>query len=220
MAEHMLLVPAVGADMRAHILDHADDRDVQLVEHVDPFAGVDQGHILRGRDDNRSIHGCLLRQRHLHVTRARRKVHDQHIQRAPLHLRHHLLQRAHQHRTTPDHRLILVRHQADGHHRDAVVAHRQDRLAVRRGRTTGHPEHSRLRWAVNVRIQKADAPPLLRQCAGDVGRYGGFAYAALARRNRQNAVNARDLLRAFGFGFFRHAKVRWRRFLGMAGQDD
>ena len=64
----------------------------------------------------------LLRQGHLHVAGARRQVDQQHVQLAPLHLGQHLLQRAHQHRPAPDHRLVLGRHQADGHQRDAVIA--------------------------------------------------------------------------------------------------
>ena len=58
--------------MRAHILDHAKDRDVQLIKHINAFARIDQGYILRCRDDNGAIHGCLLRQRHLHIPRPRR----------------------------------------------------------------------------------------------------------------------------------------------------
>ena len=118
--------------MRRHVFDHPEDLRPHLVEHVECLAGVQKRQILRGGDDDGARDLRLLGQGHLHVAGTGRQVDDQHVQLAPLHLRQHLLKRAHQHRAAPDDRLILAGHQADGHQRDAVIAKRQDRLVVGR----------------------------------------------------------------------------------------
>jgi len=40
-AEDVALVPAVRTDVRRHVLDDAEDRDADLLEHLEPFARVD-----------------------------------------------------------------------------------------------------------------------------------------------------------------------------------
>ena len=132
-----------------------------------------------------------LAQRQLDVPRARRQVDDQHVQLAPVHLPQQLLQRAHDHRAAPDHRLVLLQHQPDRHHGDAMRLQRDDRLAIGRGGPLRHAHHARLRRAVDIGIQQPDPPPLPRQRHGKVGRDGGFAHAALARGDGDDAVHAR-----------------------------
>ena len=102
-------------------------------EHINAFAGVEKCYVLWRRDDDRTVQVGLLSKCHLHVARARRKIDDQHVKRAPLHLAQHLLQGPHEHRAAPDHGLIFVGHQAERHHGHAKVAHRQDDFAIRRG---------------------------------------------------------------------------------------
>ena len=52
----------------------------------------------------------LLTKRQLRVPSARRQVDNQNVKLAPIHLHQHLLQRAHQHRSPPNHGLILGQH--------------------------------------------------------------------------------------------------------------
>ena len=79
MAKDMLFMATAGADMGRHVFNHAQDRHVQLVEHINAFARINQCHILRGGDDHGTIHLRLLGQGHLHITGAGRQIHDQHI---------------------------------------------------------------------------------------------------------------------------------------------
>ena len=153
MSKHVLFVSTFRADMRRHVFDHTNDGCAKLVEHINSFAGVEKCYVLWRRDDDRAVQVGLLSKCHLHVARARRKIDDQHVKRAPLHLAQHLLQGPHEHRAAPDHGLIFVGHQAERHHGHAKVAHRQDDFAIRRGGTSRDAEHARLRWAVDVCIQ-------------------------------------------------------------------
>ena len=180
MPKDMFLVPAVGTDMRAHVFNHPDDRRLELVEHVDPLAGIQQRYILRCANNNCAVHMGLLRQGHLHIAGAGRQIDDQHIQCAPLHLHHHLLQCAHQHRTAPDHRLIVVGHQSDRHHCHAKVAHRQDRFTIRRRRPAGNTQHPRLRRTVDIGIQHAHAAAFGGQRTSKIRSNGRFPDATLA----------------------------------------
>ena len=71
MAEDLVALAALGADEIAHVLHDADHRHIHLAEHVEPFAGIDQGQVLRGGHDHRARQRRLLGQRQLHVARAR-----------------------------------------------------------------------------------------------------------------------------------------------------
>jgi hypothetical protein len=50
----MRLVPAIGADISAHVLDDSQNRHVGLLEHRYGFARIDQRQILWRRDDHRA----------------------------------------------------------------------------------------------------------------------------------------------------------------------
>ncbi|KAG1715092.1 hypothetical protein GQR58_000041 [Nymphon striatum] len=102
----------------------------------------------------------LLCKGHLNVTRSRRQINQQHIQCAPLHLHHHLLQCAHQHGATPNNRLIIIGHQTNRHHGHAMIAQRQNCFAVRTGGAPADAQHARLRRTVNIGIQQANAAAL------------------------------------------------------------
>src|SRR5690625_720209 len=52
MAEDVFLMPAIRADMCGHVLDQAKHGRARLLEHIKRFAHIEQGNILRGRDDN------------------------------------------------------------------------------------------------------------------------------------------------------------------------
>ena len=83
MAEDVMGMAAIGADEHAHILDHAQDRHLGLLEHGDALAGVDQGDVLRRGDDHRAFQRHALGDGELGVAGARRHVQHQHVQRRP-----------------------------------------------------------------------------------------------------------------------------------------
>src|SRR5207302_9883317 len=49
VAEDFFALAAVAADEVAHVLDDAEDGHVDFAEHRQPFAGIDQRHLLRRR---------------------------------------------------------------------------------------------------------------------------------------------------------------------------
>ena len=220
MAEDLRLMPAIGAAEGRHVLDQPQHRHLQLAEHVQRLARIQQRHILRRRHHQRPRQLRPLRQRQLDIPRPRRQVDDQHIQLAPGHLPQQLLQGPHDHRPAPDDRLILLQHQANRHHRHAMCLQRLDDLAIRAGRPLRNPHHPRLARTVDIRIQQPHPPPLPRQCHGKVRRHGGFPHAPLPARHRDDPVHARNLLRAAllrrrmlpnlqaGRGRFRHRSMR------------
>ena len=53
-AKDIGVLPAVRAGVRAHVLDDAEDGDVQCLEHPEPAAGDLETHVLRRRYDDRS----------------------------------------------------------------------------------------------------------------------------------------------------------------------
>ena len=82
-AEQFVALAAIGADEIAHVLDHAENRAVQLVEHRDRPRRVEQRHVLRRGDDHRAVERDLLRERELRIAGAGRQIDDQKILRAP-----------------------------------------------------------------------------------------------------------------------------------------
>ena len=74
---------AMRAEEKAHVLDDAEKRSVDLLEHRDRAARVDQREVLRRRDDDRAGQRDVLRHRQLGVAGARRHVDDQDVERAP-----------------------------------------------------------------------------------------------------------------------------------------
>ena len=91
----------------------------------------------------------------------------------------HLLQRAHQHRSAPDHGLFLGQHEANRHERDAVTVQRDDRLAVRGRGPLADPHHARLGRAIDIGIEQPDLAPLPGQRHRKICRNGGFTHAPL-----------------------------------------
>src|SRR5882762_3359411 len=60
--EDRLFVTALATDVVRHVLEDPEDWDAHLLEHRNPFAGVDERHLLRGRDDDGAGKGDPLRE--------------------------------------------------------------------------------------------------------------------------------------------------------------
>ena len=183
LAEDVLGVPAVRADVDAHVLDDADDRDADLLEHLEPLARVDQRDVLRRGDDHRAGHRHLLRERQLDVAGAGRHVDDQVVEVAPVGVLEQLLERLRHHRPAPHHRRVGVDHES----RSTSPARRTprmrlERLAVLRLRPARDAEHHRLRRAVDVGVEHADLRAFGGQREREIDRGRRLADAALAAR--------------------------------------
>ncbi len=195
LAEDVLLVPAIRADVQAHVLHDAEHRHADLLEHLETLARVGERDVLRRRDDHRAAHRHPLRESELDVARAGRHVDDQIVEVAPVRLREQLVQRRRDHRATPGHRLLVVDEEADRHCLEPVRDERLERLAVARLGSPAHQaQHSRLARAVDVGVQDADAGAFSGERERDVNGDRRLADAALAGRHRDEVPHARQRL--------------------------
>ena len=172
-------------------IGHAD-----LLEHLEALARIDQRDVLRRGHDHRAGHRHLLRERQLDVAGAGRHVDDEVVDLAPVRVLQQLLERLRDHRAAPDHRRVLVDHEADRHRLHAVRLHRLERLAVVGLRAAGDAEHRRLRRPVDVGVEDADGGAFRRQREREVHRGGGLAHAALAARHGDDVLHAGHELHA------------------------
>ena len=98
-----------------HVLDDADDRHVDGLEHVDGLVDVVHTHVLRRCDDDGAHEVAGLREGKLRVARARRHVDDKVVEFTPAHLEEELLDGLVDHGPTPDDGLVFVHHETKGH---------------------------------------------------------------------------------------------------------
>src|SRR5262249_2350896 len=66
MAEDVAALAAMGAEEIAHVLDDAEHGHVDLAEHVEALARIEQRDVLRRRDDDGAGERYLLRHGELH----------------------------------------------------------------------------------------------------------------------------------------------------------
>ena len=112
--------PQLRADVRAHVLDDAEHRHFDLLEHAQTLARIEQRDVLRRRHDHGAADRHSLRQRELDIARAGRHVDDQVVELAPARRFQQLHQRLRHHRSAPHHRLLFVDQEADRHDLHAV----------------------------------------------------------------------------------------------------
>ena len=108
----------------------------------------------------------------------------------PVRLGDELLQGACGHRAAPDHRIVLLDHEADRVDLQAEGFHRLHRLAVGAHGLAGGAEHLGLGRTVNVRIKHADAGAFVRKREREVGGDRGLADAALTGAHRNDILDA------------------------------
>ena len=132
---------AVGCGEVAHIFHDAEDGHIHALEHRDAFAHHAERGFLRGGDNHAAIERHGLAQRALRVARARRQIDQQIIQRAPVHLHHELLDGFHNHRPTPDDRLITLQQKSHTHQFHAVAHQRHQLFFGAHERAFVHAHH-------------------------------------------------------------------------------
>ena len=192
MAEDVRLMAAARTDVKRHVLDNSEHRNIHLPEHVEALARVQKRNVLRRGDDDGAGQRHLLSHRQLRVAGARRHVDDQDVQFAPGDVAQHLLKRRLNHGAAPDHRRILGHQKAHGHHLHAVVLERRQGLAVGRVGTAGDSHHARLARAVDIGVQQPDLEALGGEGEGQVGRGRRFADAALAAGHCDDVLHTRN----------------------------
>jgi len=114
------------------------------------------------------------------VTGARREIHDQIIELAPIDASQKLLNHAVQHGSAPDQRFVAGIQKTHGHDAQSVLFERLDALAdsVRLGANAHHQRHI---GTVDIGVQEADLMAEARKRNREIHRYCGFSDAAFAR---------------------------------------
>ena len=108
VAKNVLHVAALAAHVHGHVLHQAQNWHADFFKHLNAFAGIGQGNVLRRGDDDGTGHRDALAHGQLDVARAGGQVDDEVIQPVPVGLAQHLLQRLHGHGAAPDHGLVGV----------------------------------------------------------------------------------------------------------------
>ncbi len=104
---------AIGQRHLAHVLDHADDFDVDLVEHLESLARILKGNARTCRHDDSAGQRNRLDERDHDIAGARRQIDDEEVELAPLDLLQELSDDLVQHGAAHDHGLVAGRDQAD-----------------------------------------------------------------------------------------------------------
>jgi len=215
MVEDIGALAAMGAAEIAHILDDPEDRHVDLAEHVETLAGVEQGDVLRRRDDDRAGQRRLLHQGELRIAGARRQIDDENVERRPGDVAEQLAERAHHHRAAPDDGVLGRHEKAHRHALHAVILQRLDALLRVHLRLPVDAHHARHRGPVDIRVEDADRLAEAGQRQRQIDRRRRLADAALARGDGDDRADARQ--RAAGFGFGRRGRPFGRDRLGQHG---
>jgi hypothetical protein len=194
MAEDMRLMPTLGTDVGGHVFHDAQNRNLDLLEHGNALARIDERQILRRGDDHRAIQRHLLRDGQLRVAGARWHVDEQHIQGLifgrPGHIGEHLCEGGNHHRRAPHHGRALGDQKAHRHDFDAMANRRCRLLAfIELGRCR-NPKKSRDRRPVNIGVEHADTQTLGGQSDGEIGGRGRFADPALTGRDSDDRADA------------------------------
>ena len=176
-----LVRDAVVAPEPAHVLDHADDVELDLLGH----RGGALRDRLRGRLRRGDDHDLGARQELAHrerdVARARWHVDDEVVGLVPGHVGEELLERLVEHRPPPDDRLVLGDEEAHGEQPDPVARRRDHAVVLGELGPVLDAEHPGHGEAPDVRVDRGDvlAHPgeRHRQIRGD----RRLADAALAR---------------------------------------
>ena len=81
-----------GQNVIAHVLDDSEDRNSRLLEHAQRLHRNAKPDVLRRGNDHRAGQRHVLGQRQMNVAGPRRKIDDQIVQFAPIHIEQALLQ--------------------------------------------------------------------------------------------------------------------------------
>ena len=181
---------AAGGGEVAHVLDDAEDGDIDFVEHADAFADDAEAGFLGSGDDDAAIEGNGLAKGKLGVAGAGREIDEEVIEIAPGDGGDELLDGFLDHGAAPDDGVVALDEEAHGHEFDAVVLGRDELFVFADGGFFVDAHHERDAGAVDVAVEQADAGAKLFEGAGEIDRDGGFADAAFAAGDGDDVADA------------------------------
>ncbi len=164
-----------------HVFHQPQDRHVHHFGHANGlFHDHPHQFLGRGHHDD-AVHRQRLKYCQGHISGSRRHVDEHIIHLSPGHILPELLQRAGDHRTSPDYRIVFLFHQqVHGHHLDAGGGLcRIQPLFISPQIVIIYPEHLRNAGACNIRIQDTHTVSLSLHGHRTDARYQGFTHAAL-----------------------------------------
>src|SRR5439155_9121062 len=156
-AENVVALATFLADEAAHVLDDAENGDVDGAEHGDGADGVEQRDLLRGADDDGAGDGQDLREGERDVAGAGRHVDDEIIEIAPSDVAKELRDVRVQHRAAPNDGFAGREQKAHRHHGHAVEQDGRD-LAIDDGGRRGAFQAQEMgnARAIDVGVEQAD----------------------------------------------------------------
>ena len=158
-------------DKSAHIFDDACGRNMKFFEHIQRPSAVIEGNFLRCRDGNTCCYRYRLSQCQLCITCSWRHIDDKHIQFRPEDISQELLDRLHDHRTSPDQRLSRLHQRTHRHHLYTISFHWHHFVALNFRFLIIHTHHPRNVWSIDIGVKEADFFTLHRHrdCQVDSG---------------------------------------------------
>ena len=120
LTEHRFRMTALAADMQRHVLDDAEHRHVDLLEHPQTFARIGKRDVLRRGDDDRARERHPLREGQLDIARAGRQVDDEVVEVAPVGIAEQLVEGGGHHRAAQHEWLLDIDQEPDRHGHDAM----------------------------------------------------------------------------------------------------
>ena len=185
----------MSAHEAGHVLDEAQDRNADTLEHSQGLGHVGESHLLRRCHQHGARERDGLRQRQLRIRGSGRQVHDQVVEITPFHVPQELLYGAAHQRPPPHHRLALGQEELDRDHLDAVGLDRGDLPVCAGHRLTLGPDHHRNVGPGDVGVEQPDRGAGLSQSHGQVHAHRRLADPTLAGRHRDDVLHARQHLR-------------------------
>ncbi len=183
---------ATWAKKIAHVLDHAEHRHVNALEHCNAPARVNQREVLRRGNDDCTFQWHLLRNCELCVAGAGRHVDDHEVKLAPLHFSQHLRDRRHHHRSAPNHWRFFIDQKSNRHDGESITFDRLETSAADRLWLFLDGQQFWQRRPINVGVEHADFQPKVPQSEGEIDRRGRLADATFAGGDSDHCVDARD----------------------------
>ena len=171
---------AVRAGEVAHVLDDAEDFDIDLGEHFEGLARVLQADVAGGGDDDGAGERDRLDERNDDVAGAGRQIDDEVVEFAPFDLLQKLADDLVEHGAAHDQGLVAGRDVADGDGFDAVRVVGLDLVVGADARRLRGAHHERDVGSVDVGVDEADALAEFGERDGEVDGDGGFADSAFA----------------------------------------
>ena len=186
--------PQCGQTKSAHVLDDPDDRHVHPLEHRERLVDVEQGDFLGRRDEDGPGDRHGLGERQLGVRGPGRQVDDEVVELAPLDVAQELLDRAADERAAPDDGLALGHEELDRDRLHAVPLEGHDLVRPALAGLSLEPEHHRDVGAGDVGVEESDGRARPGEGHREVDADRALADTALAGRNGDDVLDARDQL--------------------------